>query len=115
MINFLLYIASDTYRDYAKTISFLSTFLVIITTAIIKFIILTLQPEFYPPLKPYFQLSVFLFIPLLVVLVLIKFKKNGLLQGAVIRFKLPRWINITITIALHILLLLLFAYNMVVE
>jgi hypothetical protein len=115
MINFLLYIASDTYRDYAKAICFLSIFLVITTEAIAKFITLKLRPEIYLPLKPYFQLSVFLFIPLFILLVLIKFKKSSLFQGELSHFKLPRWINITITIALHILLLLLLAYNMVVE
>src|SRR5687768_15392363 len=115
MIKFLLDIAMQTFRDYFKALSFLSYSLVIIFASILKYIILTFSPETYPGLKPFIQLSIFLFIPLMLILVFTKFKRETLIKGVSFQPQLPLWASIMIMILLHIVLVVLFTYIIVVQ
>lgn len=115
MITFLLHIAVQTFRDYFKALAFLSYSFVIIFAAIIKYVILIFKPAAYPGLKPFFQLSVFLFVPLLLVLIFTKFKREALIKGLSVQPPLSRWVCVTIVILLHIVLILLFTYIIVAQ
>ena len=115
MIKFFLHIAMQTFRDYFKTLSFLSYSLVIIFAAILKYLVLTFSPETYPRLKTYFQLSIFLFVPLMLILVFTKFKRETLIKGVSFQRQLPLWASIMIMILLHIVLVVLFTYILVVQ
>ncbi len=115
MIPFLLYISSQTFRDYYKALAFLSCCFVIIIAAVLKFIILKFQPEFYPRLKAFFQLSIFLFIPLFLTLIYFRYKHNFLNNIDTYKLQLPRWACITILILLELLLVILFVYILIAE
>ena len=111
MMLFLLRVALETFRDYFKALAFLSYFLVIIGAAIIKYVIQTFKPEIYPDVKPFFQLSIFLFIPLTVILGAIRFKRDVLYGDSLQPF--ARWGCIATTVILHILLVTLFIYILI--
>jgi hypothetical protein len=107
--------AVQTFRDYFKALAFLSYSLVIILVAIIKYTVLTFKGTVYPDLKPFFQLSIFLFIPILLILVFTKFKSDTLTRDASFEYRFPRWVCVTTIVLLHIVLILLFTYIIVAQ
>lgn len=115
MITFLLHIAVQTFRDYFKALAFLSYSFVIIFAAIIKYVVLTFRPAAYHDLKPFFQLSVFLFIPLFLFLIFTKFKREVLVKRASRQPQFSRWACVTAVIFMHIVLILLFSYIIVAQ
>lgn len=81
-IDYIIYTVHKCLRGYFYTISFLSLGIVLIIMTFIKYLVLSFyidDIENNQTLKGFFQLSVFLFIPVFAILVLLKYKNKPLM------------------------------------
>src|SRR5689334_9336895 len=82
IIDFIIYTTNRCFRGYFYTLSFFSLCVVLISMSLIKFIALLVRPSIFlnETVKSFFQLSIFLFIPLFIYFIIRKYKYNELLR-----------------------------------
>ncbi|MDB5200832.1 MAG: hypothetical protein JWQ27_241 [Ferruginibacter sp.] len=116
IIDFIVYVISKCFKGYFYTISILSICLVVVLSALIKFILSRLNPSFLQQesVKEIFQLSIFLFVPLFFILIFKKYKYNEILKEELKVNNINTTASIIITVLMLILSAVLFTYTLMI-
>jgi len=115
IIDFIIYTTNRCFRGYLYALSFFSLCVVLASMSLIKFITLLVKPSILlnVAVQYFFQLSIFLFIPLFIYFIIKKYKYNELLRDN-LRVKKISLIACVTSVAIFILILvILFAYLLV--
>ncbi len=112
--DFIIYTFYRCFNGYYYAISMLSILVVLIVSSLIKFSIQNIKPTLLNEnLRSFFQLSIFLFIPVFAYLVIKKYKYNAFLKDELRVKNIPLIFCIVSVIFLISIDIFLFAYLLI--
>src|SRR4051794_17504044 len=114
-VNFILYVSFKTFKSYSAALCFLSLIIIISLTSLFKYLIIKLKPEWLNDLslKSFFQLSYFGFIPVFVLLIYKKYKKEFLEGDSYSEMNIKPILSLLTTIFISLTLVVLFTFLIV--
>ena len=116
MINdFIIYTVNKCFKGYFYTLSIFSLCIIVMVASLTKFLVWLIKPDILlnKVINASFQLSIFLFIPLLAYFIIRKYKYNELMRNQLSVKNIPFGLCIFFTILILLLIAILFTYLLV--
>ena len=112
--NFIIYVVGKCFKGYFYALAIFSIFVIVLLSSVTKFILQYYRPEilFFENVKASFQLSIFLFIPLFLFLLIKKYKYNALMNDN-LKVRLPYGLCVFFTCILLLIEMILFSYLLI--
>lgn len=114
--DFLISTGARVCKSYLWGLAFLSNVIVIIFFAAVKFMLLQVYPQVFNSItiKGFFQLSYFLYVPVVVILYWKKFRMDAFLKGGLPVHNIRYGLSLISFILISLLLLILFTYTLMI-
>ena len=115
VFDFVIYVINKSFKGYFYTISIFSMLVTVFCISIVKFILSKTNHEILlnSNVKAFFQLSIFLFIPLFLGLIFKKYKYSDILNDKLRVKSIPTALSIFFTILLLAIGIILFTYLLI--